>query len=106
MSVKQPSLRFLDMKPYKLAQSKRQRTSAHCAGTTASRAIMHRSVYARFEALEVLLYDRFGKYRPPNLRNHVDFAQYYDGTPNLAPQCVADNVEDRYRAIVADEIGD
>jgi hypothetical protein len=33
---------------------------AHCAGTTASRAIMHRSVYARFEALEVLLYDRFG----------------------------------------------
>ena len=75
-------------------------------GTTASRAIMHRSVYDRFEALEVLLYDRFGKYRPPNLRNHVDFAQYYDGTPNLAPQCVADNVEDRYRSIVADEIGD
>jgi uncharacterized protein (DUF2235 family) len=70
-------------------------------GTTVSRAIMHQSVYARFEADEVLLYDHLGRYRPANLKNHVDFAHYYDGSPDVAPQCVADDVESRYRAELA-----
>jgi Uncharacterized alpha/beta hydrolase domain (DUF2235) len=67
-------------------------------GTTVSQAIMHRSVYARFEAGEVVLYDHLGEYRPVNLKNHVDFAHYYTGSPGAAPQCVADDVESRYRA--------
>jgi hypothetical protein len=68
-------------------------------GTTVSRAIMHKSVYARFEAGEVVLYDRLGEYRPLNLKDHVDFAHYYDGSPGAASQCVADDVESRYRGI-------
>jgi len=68
------------------------------SGTTVSHAIMHKSVYARFEAGEVVLYDHLGRYRPVNLKNHVDFAHYYDGTTGAAPQCVADDVERRYRA--------
>ena len=67
-------------------------------GTTVSRAIMHKSVYARFEAGEVVLYDHLGEYRPVNLKNHVDFAHYYNGSAGAAPQCVADDVETRYRA--------
>ncbi len=58
-----------------------------------SRAIMHKSVYARFEAAEVLLYDHLGPYRPPNLRNHVDFAHYYNNQGAPEPQCVADDLE-------------
>jgi Uncharacterized alpha/beta hydrolase domain (DUF2235) len=69
-------------------------------GTTISRAIMHKSVYARFEAGEVVLYDHLGEYRPVNLKDHVDFAHYYDGSPGAAPQCVADDVESRYRVKV------
>jgi Uncharacterized alpha/beta hydrolase domain (DUF2235) len=69
-------------------------------GTTVSRAIMHKSVYARFEAGDVLLYDHLGQYRPANLRNHLDFAHYYDGSAGAAPHCVADDVESRYRAKV------
>ena len=70
------------------------------AGTTMSRAIMHQSVYARFEAGEVVLYDHLGQYRPGNLKNHVDFVHYYDGSLGaaLAPQCIADDVESRCRA--------
>jgi Uncharacterized alpha/beta hydrolase domain (DUF2235) len=66
-------------------------------GTTLSRAVMHLSVYARFEAAEVVLYDHLGQYRPANLKNHVDFAYYYDGSSGAAPQCVADDVERRYQ---------
>ena len=60
-----------------------------------SRAIMHQSVYKRFEAGEVLIYDRLRAYRPSNLKCHVDFSHYY--TPNNGeppqPQCVADDIE-------------
>jgi Uncharacterized alpha/beta hydrolase domain (DUF2235) len=66
-------------------------------GTTVSRAIMHQSVYARFAADDVVLYDHLGEYRPANLKNHVDFAHYYDGSAGAVPQYVADDVERRYR---------
>jgi len=63
-----------------------------------SRAIMHRSVYQRFEAGQVVLYDRLGLYRPSNLACHVDFQHYYDGSKKAPsePQCVADSVEQRW----------
>ena len=41
-------------------------------------AIMHRSVYRRFDLREVLLYDHLGPYRPNTLKTHIDFAQYYE----------------------------
>jgi hypothetical protein len=41
-------------------------------------AIMHRSVYRRFDLREVLLYDHLGAYRPNTLKTHIDFAQYYE----------------------------
>jgi uncharacterized protein (DUF2235 family) len=45
-------------------------------------AVMHRSVYQRFDLPAVQLYDHMGLYRPETLRNHVDFAEYYkDGAP-------------------------
>jgi uncharacterized protein (DUF2235 family) len=45
-------------------------------------AVMHRSVYDRFDLRAVQLYDHTGPYRPETLRNHVDFAEYYkDGAP-------------------------
>jgi Uncharacterized alpha/beta hydrolase domain (DUF2235) len=45
-------------------------------------AVMHRSVYERFDLPAVQLYDHMGPYRPETLRNHVDFAEYYrDGAP-------------------------
>jgi uncharacterized protein (DUF2235 family) len=45
-------------------------------------AVMHRSVYHRFDLPEVQIYDYMGRYRPNTLRTHVDFARYYDqGAP-------------------------
>ncbi len=67
-------------------------------------AVMHRSVYERFDLPEVLLYDRMGPYRPETLRNHIDFARYYeDGAPFPAascanPTCIAANERDGTRA--------
>jgi hypothetical protein len=60
-----------------------------------SRATMHHSVYARFAAGSVLLYDRLGPYRPLNLACHVDFQHYYDAKkmPPAELQFVADNIE-------------
>jgi hypothetical protein len=60
-----------------------------------SRATMHRSVYLRFDAGPVVLYDHLGAYRPTNLVCHVDFQHYYDTgkNPPAEPQCVADNIE-------------
>jgi len=65
-----------------------------------SDATMHRSVYQRFAAAEVVQYDTAKAYRPENLRNHVDFAHYYDGQRPAPPEpvAVADNVEERCRA--------
>lgn len=63
--------------------------------TGASRAIMHKSVYARFEAAQVVLYDVAGPYRPENLRRHVDFIHYFDSSLPRPPAtgCVADDIE-------------
>jgi len=60
-----------------------------------SQAPMHKSVYARFEAEPVVLYDQLGLYRPDNLRPHVDFAHYFTGAtrPAGGPQCDADPIE-------------
>lgn len=45
-------------------------------------AVMHRSVYSRFDLPEIQLYDHFGSYRPNTLRTHADFARFYDeGAP-------------------------
>ncbi|WP_375305223.1 hypothetical protein WI560_24390 [Bradyrhizobium sp. A11] len=54
---------------------------------------MHKSVYRRFEAASVLLYDRMATYRPDNMRVHVDFKHYFDDSAAQLPQCVADDIE-------------
>jgi hypothetical protein len=63
--------------------------------TERSRAPMHKSVYTRFDADAVLLYDVIGQYRPANLRTHVDFAHYFNGgsRPVGGAECVADDIE-------------
>jgi uncharacterized protein (DUF2235 family) len=43
----------------------------------AAGAIIHRSVYERFDLNEVFLFDNYGPYRPEALREHKDFAAYY-----------------------------
>jgi hypothetical protein len=45
--------------------------------TQTSSATMHRTVYERFDAAEVMLYKLKGAYRPKTLRAHVDFQRYY-----------------------------
>ena len=42
--------------------------------TGISFATVHKSVYARFAAAEVVQYDVAAPYRPVNLKNHVDFS--------------------------------
>jgi hypothetical protein len=42
------------------------------------KAIMHKSVYRRFAAGPVVLFDKLGTYRPANMKDHVDFVQYFD----------------------------
>lgn len=64
-------------------------------------AIMHKSVYRRFEAGPVVLFDMIGKYRPINMMEHVDFAQYFDlDSPGPGPanpaQCLADDIERKW----------
>jgi Uncharacterized alpha/beta hydrolase domain (DUF2235) len=65
--------------------------------TGLSEAPMHKSVYRRFEAGPVLLYDRKGDYRPSNMRVHVDFAHYFDLGLKEAPRHVADDIELNWR---------
>jgi hypothetical protein len=43
-----------------------------------NQAVMHKSVYRRFAAGPVVLFDRLGAYRPTQMKNHVDFVQYFD----------------------------
>jgi hypothetical protein len=66
------------------------------------RAIMHKSVYKRFEAGPVVLFDTTDKYRPVNMNEHVDFVQYYDVNikdpkPANQAQTMADDVEEKWR---------
>jgi hypothetical protein len=65
-------------------------------GDPPQQAIMHRSVYERFDAQEVLQYDVMQAYRPPTLRQHVDFIDAYKGgARSQDPVAVAMYVEDR-----------
>jgi hypothetical protein len=60
-------------------------------------ATMHRSVYDRFDVLEVLQYDVPQRYRPTTLEQHIDFMDAYKpgGVRNPAPVAMAMYVEDR-----------
>ncbi len=69
--------------------------------THESKATMHKSVYRRFDAGQVLIFNRIESYRPANLRTHIDFKQYFGpGTANASPaqnpQCVADDIETKW----------
>jgi type VI secretion system (T6SS) phospholipase Tle1-like effector len=73
-------------------------------------AIMHKSVYRRYEAGDVVLFDRIGAYRPVNMNKHVDFIQYYDPAiphpiPANPPQCLADDIEDKWAKLKAANSG-
>jgi hypothetical protein len=64
---------------------------------------MHKSVYERFAALAVLIFNQTGLYRPTNLRTHVDFAPYFVGGsngpgPNPPKTCIADYIEAKWIA--------
>jgi hypothetical protein len=65
--------------------------------TGLSEATMHKSVYRRFEAGPVLLYERIGDYRPNNMRIHVDFTHYFDSGVKEAPKHVADDIELKWK---------
>ncbi|MGW1425745.1 DUF2235 domain-containing protein [Bradyrhizobium manausense] len=65
--------------------------------TGISKSPMHKSVYRRFEAASVLLYDRMAAYRPNNMRVHVDFRHYFDESQAPPPQCVADDIELKWK---------
>ena len=65
-------------------------------------AIMHKSVYRRFNAGPVVLFDTTAAYRPVNMKEHIDFAQYYD--PNIKnpqpanpAQTMADDIEAKWQ---------
>jgi hypothetical protein len=64
-------------------------------------AIMHKSVYRRFDVGPVVLSDTTAPYRPVNMNEHVDFVQYYDpkledpNPPNPA-QKMADDIEEKW----------
>jgi hypothetical protein len=62
---------------------------------------MHKSVYQRFEAGPVLVFNKIALYRPVNLRTHVDFKQYFNPAATSAgpaqnPQCQADDIEAKW----------
>jgi hypothetical protein len=64
-------------------------------------AIMHKSVYRRFDAGPVVLFDTTAPYRPVNMNEHVDFAQYYDPKiedpkPANPAQAMADDIEEKW----------
>ena len=65
--------------------------------TENSKSPMHKSVYRRFEAGPALLYDRVTAYRPDNMRVHVDFGHYFDQTEPQAPQCLAEDIELKWK---------
>ena len=65
-------------------------------------AIMHKSVYQRFDAGPVVLFDTTAPYRPANMNEHVDFVQYYDPKikdpkPANPTQTMADDIEEKWQ---------
>ncbi|MDH2352277.1 DUF2235 domain-containing protein [Bradyrhizobium sp. SSUT112] len=65
--------------------------------TEMSGSPMHKSVYRRFEAGPVLLYDRLADYRPANMRVHVDFRHYFDQSAPQPPRYLADDIEQKWQ---------
>jgi hypothetical protein len=55
-----------------------------------------KSVYLRFAAGPVLLYDRVGDCRPENMRVHVDFKHYFGLGQLQTPRCTADDIEQKW----------
>jgi Uncharacterized alpha/beta hydrolase domain (DUF2235) len=43
-----------------------------------NKAVMHKSVYRRFAAGPVVIFDRLGLYRPAKMKDHVDSDHYFD----------------------------
>ena len=41
-------------------------------------------------------FDRMAAYRPDNMRVHVDFKHYFGGSAAQLPQCVADDIEQKW----------
>jgi uncharacterized protein (DUF2235 family) len=73
-------------------------------------AVMHKSVYSRYKAGDVVLFDRMGAYGPVNMNKHVDFVQYYDPAipdpkPADPPECLADDIEDKWAKAKAANAG-
>jgi hypothetical protein len=67
-------------------------------GGEVSRAVMHRSVYARLATQAVVQYDILSPYRPDNLKKHIDLGSFWNGPP-LPPekwQVRADDIEARW----------
>lgn len=61
------------------------------------KAILHRSVYERFDAPEVIHFDEVKPYRPATLSHHVDLQSAYveGGKRDPNPKCVAEHVESK-----------
>lgn len=74
-----------------------------------SKAVMHKSVYRRFAAGPVVLFDELGCYRPVPMKNHVDFVQYFDPKvsepepANPETSQVADDIEYKWQRRCAAE---
>jgi hypothetical protein len=68
-----------------------------------ARSPMHKSVYERFAANAVLIFNQMGLYRPLNLRTHVDFGSYFNpgsnGPGSNPPKtCIADDIETKWKS--------
>jgi Uncharacterized alpha/beta hydrolase domain (DUF2235) len=66
-------------------------------------AIMHRSVYGRFDLDRVQVFDRLTPYRPETLRRHIDFARFYEAaaipaSSGVNPRCAAAEPHERVSA--------
>lgn len=76
-------------------------------GDAPYQAIMHRSVYERFDAIEVLQHDVEKPYRPVTLSKHVDFVDgYQGGVRNPNPVAMAMYVEERLNRRKSDEVSE
>jgi len=67
-------------------------------------APMHSSVYLRFGAGSVVLFDTQDQYRPKSMTKHVDFAQYYDpkvtnAKPADPARMLADDIEEKWKRL-------
>jgi hypothetical protein len=67
-------------------------------------AIMHKSVYQRFAVGPVVLFDKIDAYRPQNMREHVDFIQYFNPKeknpqPANPATAIADDIEEKWEKL-------